>query len=59
MTAGLMFATVQPIAAMGWDIACNKKRISNIERGMSNAEAIEQRKNFIIRNSLFDIRYSF
>jgi hypothetical protein len=26
---------------------------------MSNAEAIEQRKNFIIRNSLFDIRYSF
>jgi hypothetical protein len=25
---------------------------------MPNAEAIGQRKNFIIRNSLFDIRYS-
>jgi hypothetical protein len=44
---------------MGWDLACNKKRISNIEQGMSNAEAIRQRKYFIIRNSLFDIRYSF
>jgi hypothetical protein len=44
---------------MGWDLACNRKRISNIEQGMSKAKAIWQRKNFIIRNSLFDIRYSF
>jgi hypothetical protein len=36
---------------MGWDLACNKKRISNIEQGMSKAEAIRQRKYFIIRNS--------
>jgi hypothetical protein len=26
---------------------------------MSNAQAIEQRNNFIIRHSMFDIRYSF
>jgi hypothetical protein len=26
---------------------------------MSNAEALWQRKNFVIRNSMFDIRYSF
>jgi hypothetical protein len=45
---------------MGWNNACNKKRITNIEQGMSNAEAIWQREeNFIIRNSMFDIRYSF
>jgi hypothetical protein len=44
---------------MDWDLACNKKRISNIEHGMSNVEAIWHRKNFVIRNSLFDIRYSF
>jgi hypothetical protein len=44
---------------MGCNLACNKKRITNIEQGISNAEAIWQRKNFIIRNSLFDIRYSF
>jgi hypothetical protein len=31
----------------------------NIEKGMSNVGAIWQRKNFIIHNSLFDIRYSF
>jgi hypothetical protein len=44
---------------MGWDLALNKKRISNIEQGISKAEAIWQGKYFIIRNSLFDIRYSF
>jgi hypothetical protein len=44
---------------MGWDLACNRKRKSNIEQGMSKATAIWQRKNFVIRNSLFDIRYSF
>jgi hypothetical protein len=30
----------------------------NIEQRISNAEAEKQTKNFIIRNSLFDIRYS-
>jgi hypothetical protein len=44
---------------MDWDLACNKKRISNIEQRMSTAEAMWQRRNVIIRNSLFDIRYSF
>jgi hypothetical protein len=44
---------------MGFDPACNKKRISNIEQGMSNAEAIWQGIYFIIQHSLFDIRYSF
>jgi hypothetical protein len=41
---------------MGRDPGRNKKRISNIEQGMLNTEAI---CNLIIRNSLFDIRYSF
>jgi hypothetical protein len=36
-----------------------KKKISNIEQRMLKAEAIGQRKNFIIRHSLLDIRYSF
>jgi hypothetical protein len=30
----------------------------NIEQRISNAEAEKQTKNFIMRNSLFDIRYS-
>jgi hypothetical protein len=39
---------------------CGKKRISNIEQGMSNVEAIRQQgKDFIILNSMFDIRYYF
>jgi hypothetical protein len=44
---------------MGCGRACNKKGISNIEQGMSNAEAQWQRKTFVIQHSLFDIRYSF
>jgi hypothetical protein len=36
-----------------------KMKISNIEQGMSNNEALGQRKNFIIRYSMLDIRYSF
>jgi hypothetical protein len=43
---------------MDWDPACNKKRISNIEHGMSNAEAIGQREeasSFKIPCSIFDI----
>jgi hypothetical protein len=43
---------------MGWDPACNKKIISNIEQGMSNAEAIWQRdktSSFEIPCSMFDI----
>jgi hypothetical protein len=51
-------ATVQPKSAMGWDHACNKKKISNIEQGTLNAEAIKQREktsSFEIPCSIFDI----
>jgi hypothetical protein len=37
---------------MTGDPTCNKKRISNIEQGMSNDERSEE-NNFIIRHSLF------
>jgi hypothetical protein len=41
---------------LGWDYACNKKRISNIEQEMSNDEAIWQREKFY--HSTFLVRYS-
>jgi hypothetical protein len=43
---------------MDVDTECNKKKISNIEQGMSKAEAIGQRKmtsSFEIPCSIFDI----
>jgi hypothetical protein len=49
-------ATVEPISAIGWRHAWNKTRISNIEHGMLNAEAVRQRK--ILHHSNFHVRYS-
>jgi hypothetical protein len=46
------------ISALGWDTAGNKKKISNIEQGISKAEAIGQIKitsSFDILCSIFDI----
>ena len=31
-------ATVQQISEIGWDYACKKKKMSNVERRMSNVE---------------------
>jgi hypothetical protein len=39
------------------DLVCDKKKISNIVQRMSIVEAAWQRKYFIIRYSLLDIRY--
>jgi hypothetical protein len=44
---------------MGWNLVFNKKRISNIEQGMSNDEVLPLPFGFCLRHSLFDIRYSF
>jgi hypothetical protein len=41
---------------MGQDNECNKKRISNIEQGMSNAEATRAEDK--LHPSIFIIRYS-
>jgi hypothetical protein len=44
----------------GRDHACKKNRILNIGQGMPNVEDIWQREiDFILRNSMFDIRYPF
>jgi hypothetical protein len=49
----LGFVSVWPQSAMGWDNEGNKKRITNIEQGISNAEG--KTSSFEIRCSIFDI----
>jgi hypothetical protein len=53
-----MPVTVWPLAAMGWDNEGSKKRISNIEQRISNAEADQaegklHHSKFVDRYSLF------
>jgi hypothetical protein len=49
------YETVEPLFAIGWGHACNKKRISNME--YRRLKLYGRGKNFIIRHSVFDIRY--
>jgi hypothetical protein len=56
MTAQTFKATVLPLFAADRDPECKKKRISNIEQGMLNAEAMRQGRK--PHHSTFRIRYS-